>query len=365
MTKHKKGKKQVVVAKQLKPDNYIEKNARKFPLVSCLISTQWKEQGMAVIYVSRRRANGNLIVGNYLVDVFCLGLKNTSYIYDISDSDFDEFVSDYKEKAQLEFEVISSDMAHNVIYGAIEYAEDLGFQPNKAFKVTEFILEPVESIPYIDVEFGRNGRPFYVAGPHDDSLRIVNILSEKLGDDGFDFYDSSDGDDEYADYGDASDEDDASDDEIDFEEVGKEYTKRIEQSYASRRYDSIFDVDDDDIIDFSEAEYKRESAGFEQNSLPFRIDTYLTSVYNELTDAGKKQLDKQIENKAYERFATFLRATAAKDATDDEAKKILESEETKDRVNYALYSFQDFLTTKKAKRASLKDFVLSAYLRLA
>jgi hypothetical protein len=69
----------------------------------------------------------------------------------------------------------------NIIYGGIEYAEDLGFEPHKDFKVTEFLLPPVEEVPFLPIEFGQQGRPYFYAGPHDNIPKIKAILDKSVG----------------------------------------------------------------------------------------------------------------------------------------------------------------------------------------
>ena len=53
------------------------KNAKNYPLHECLIDKEWQDRGLAQILFSRRQPNNKLIFGVYLVDIYCLGLKNT------------------------------------------------------------------------------------------------------------------------------------------------------------------------------------------------------------------------------------------------------------------------------------------------
>lgn len=60
-----------------KNKKFIEEKARSLPIGKCYISRGWKEIGIAEIIITRIRPSGNLIAGFYLVDIFCLGLKET------------------------------------------------------------------------------------------------------------------------------------------------------------------------------------------------------------------------------------------------------------------------------------------------
>lgn len=164
--------------------NYIIKNARKLELFKC-----WKSDtsnGMGHFVVARQRKNGTLVVGVYLVDLSCLGLKGTFY------TEFED-LEDIQEKLLeaeteiLNFEEIEPNLCFNYIYGAIEYAEDLGFQPHKDFKITEYILDDVEDIDFIDIDFGFNGKPLYVAGPDDNVNQILAILNKNVGEGNYEY----------------------------------------------------------------------------------------------------------------------------------------------------------------------------------
>ncbi|MDO5664401.1 MAG: hypothetical protein Q4G63_03980 [Bacteroidia bacterium] len=50
------------MAKQqiLSPENYIRQRARNLPLYKCFINTNWDEQGLAYIVVSRKHITGIL-----------------------------------------------------------------------------------------------------------------------------------------------------------------------------------------------------------------------------------------------------------------------------------------------------------------
>jgi hypothetical protein len=51
-------------------------HADDYPVEACYLNTDWKERGLARIVVTRRQENGRAMVGAFLVDVFCQGLKN-------------------------------------------------------------------------------------------------------------------------------------------------------------------------------------------------------------------------------------------------------------------------------------------------
>ena len=172
---------------QLSPANYIKQAARKVPIYECLINEGWEEGGMAQIFVARKKQHGNIILGIYVVDTFCLGLKNTMFQHNISEYEYEQHKKEVSRNTSMEWEELSPNTCFNIIYGAIEYAEDLGFMPNKDFSTTEYILDDVESLEFEDIEFGRNGKPYYFAGPYDDAKRIIAKLTKAVGEDNFEY----------------------------------------------------------------------------------------------------------------------------------------------------------------------------------
>lgn len=170
----------------LNPKKKIQK-ARQLPIHECLINASWQEGGLATILLSRQQPNGMILFGVYLVDVFCLGLKNTYCNADLSMS---RYTTEVKPKVFQEQNIIECpiELAHQIIYGAIEYAEQFGFWPNKDFKLSRFVLESSQNIELRDeVEFGKDGKPFYISGPDDNARNIIRQLDGAVGRENYDF----------------------------------------------------------------------------------------------------------------------------------------------------------------------------------
>ncbi len=172
--------------KKQSPEKYIITKARELPFHECFINSIWQEKGLATIIISKKQPGGNYIFAMYLVDVYCLGLKNTLFNFNFNEAEYEEM----KERLfQGPDDMVYYDIvkAHNIIYGAIDYAEELGFQPDKHFKITEYLLNPDLIDDEIDeIEFGRDGKPFFIAGPDDNINRIISILERSVGKGNFD-----------------------------------------------------------------------------------------------------------------------------------------------------------------------------------
>lgn len=175
MAKKKTGK----IIQILSPENYIRKKARTLPIYECLVNKEWKEQGAAHVVVARKHVNGHITFCIYLIDLFCLGIKDTHYFFNISELEYQE---KKEEMEELEPEPISYNLAHNIIFAGLRYAAEYGFKPHKDFtSITQYMLdednEDTEDIEFIDIECGKDGQPFFVSGPYDDEVKINQILT--------------------------------------------------------------------------------------------------------------------------------------------------------------------------------------------
>ncbi len=90
----------------------------------------------------------------------------------------------FKEIPYVEF--------HNWIYGAIEFAEEVGIHPCKEFALTRYLLEEDDdNIDLIEYEYGQDGKHFLVCETVDEAKKYMPMLLKNIGDD---FYFMVDGD---------------------------------------------------------------------------------------------------------------------------------------------------------------------------
>ena len=169
---------------QLSPENYIRQKARNLPIDKCLINSNWKTEGLAQIIVSRRHSNGNLTNGIYMVDLLCLGMRDSFCSFNMPESELEELVG----KITGEFEMIEIDytLVHNIIFSAIAYAEDLGFKAHKEFNsLSKYILEEDdEKVELIEIECGMDGKPAFIRTDSFTDAQaesIINQLKKSVG----------------------------------------------------------------------------------------------------------------------------------------------------------------------------------------
>lgn len=213
MSKKKKNNHKKQTPKTVSPKQYIIEAARKVPIYECWYNASFAIQGVSNCIVVRKKENGNFIIGFYLIDAFGLGLKDTFFRHSIKPFEYKDYMQSF-----INIEDATKgdpNFVFNLIYGAIEYAEDIGLEPHKDFEITQYILPPADEIEFEDITFGVNGKPSLVLQPHNAGSIIKKvtaaigegnfhyIISAKSANDLFglseDFYDDDDDDDDYDD----------------------------------------------------------------------------------------------------------------------------------------------------------------------
>ena len=162
----------------------------RFPIYECLVPEELFEIGLGNVIVARKAPYGKIALSPFVVDVFCLGVKNA--FFNVSDED------DYEEDIKVRlieshsgqgFVNIHPSCARKLIEGAVAYAEELGFRPHSDYRNAKGIFGDIDpgACPenYI---YGKGGKPFYLRGPNESpsmTKRIINQLHKKCGKDGY------------------------------------------------------------------------------------------------------------------------------------------------------------------------------------
>jgi hypothetical protein len=163
------------------------RRARGYPVLGCWTQPGWDQSGLAVVVVARRQPDGPVVFGTFLVDYYCLGVKDAYCNADVPNG---RFVNEYLPRMLMDERPleITPDLAHELIYGSIEFAARWGFRPHPDFKLAQQVLDPPEDHPLSDqIQFGKDGKPFYVSGPHDNVNAIMRQLARTAGEGHFDF----------------------------------------------------------------------------------------------------------------------------------------------------------------------------------
>lgn len=141
--------------------------------------------GVATVLVARRERPHRVSVCGYLLDVYCLGVKNTLGPRTMSDSDVGRFVKRYFAIFDEPALPAPPELAHHLVFGAVDYARGLGFEPPLDFPRAAAHLGAWTGSS--DIRFGKDGNPFYVSGPYDDIDKIMRTLAERVGPENYHF----------------------------------------------------------------------------------------------------------------------------------------------------------------------------------
>lgn len=142
-------------------------------------------EGVACVVVARRHRPQRVSVCGYLVDVYCLGVKNALGPQIMNERDLPAF----RRRFFTPFDQVAAplaaplELARHLVYGAADYARRLGFEPAPDFKPAAGHLGPWQQTSAIT--FGRYGVPLYVAGPFDNPTRVIRTLTSSVGDGNF------------------------------------------------------------------------------------------------------------------------------------------------------------------------------------
>jgi hypothetical protein len=193
---------------QLSSEKYIQTRARNLPLYKCFVTKDWQEYGMANVVIMRRHVNGNVTAGLYLVDLFCLGIKDTFYLF----NEPEEKVFERMNIDDSYLQEIDYNTAHNIIYAGHDFALEFDIQPHKNFSITKFILEEDnDAIPVIDIPVGdENGNPHLIVNSSYNYGPALQKLKEHAGEGNYTFTlnDTNFDDEEYNEEEEEYDEDD-------------------------------------------------------------------------------------------------------------------------------------------------------------
>jgi hypothetical protein len=172
------------------------------PLVGCWITRQWSNglvidqrpadwiddkklppmamgAGLASIAVAREHTDTEVSVCGYLVDTYCLGVKNAVPPNIVDRGDLPAFLASFFAAYDTDPLPAPLTLAQDLILGAVDYARSLGFDPHRDFYQAKPHLGAWQ--PTAAIQFGLNGRPYFQQGPYDNPARIMRTLDRSAG----------------------------------------------------------------------------------------------------------------------------------------------------------------------------------------
>lgn len=135
--------------------------------------------GLVSVLVAGRHRYDKVSVCGYLVDVHCLGVKNALGPHVMDEVDLIAFRRQFFDAYVAEPVLAPLELAQQLVFGAVDYARRLGFEPHADYAHTMALLGDPPT--HCDIEFGRDGTPFFVEGPFDDAPQIMRTLDASVG----------------------------------------------------------------------------------------------------------------------------------------------------------------------------------------
>jgi hypothetical protein len=152
---------------------------------------EWRDPGaddgtgglVSAVVARRRRKRRNVTVCVYLVDVYCLGVKNAMGPDDMEDRALRRLTDHVFSGYDAPPVPVPIELVRDLVLGAAEYAHRLGFAPHTDFEQARAHLGPWAGPSA--VTFGCDGKPTYVEGPYDDPSHVLRTLRRAVGRNGF------------------------------------------------------------------------------------------------------------------------------------------------------------------------------------
>jgi hypothetical protein len=163
-----------------------------YPIYECLVPDGLFEIGLGTIVVSRRAPGSTIALGAFVVDVFCLGVKDAFF----SVMDSFKYETHLKQMIKQSHEGQSFKDTHpaevyKLIEGAVAYAAELGFSAHEDYKEAKKIFGEINSdLSHQQFSYGRYGKPFYISGPKENDQKVREIITQlhaKCGAEGFNY----------------------------------------------------------------------------------------------------------------------------------------------------------------------------------
>jgi hypothetical protein len=142
-------------------------------------------EDLVAVVVARDAGRSRVSVCGYLVDVYCLWVKDTIGPRVMTPTRPRSSPRMFYDAYQAAPVAAPLDLAQNLVHGAVQYARTLGFDPAPDFDATKDQLGPWSGQGAIT--FGRDGKPFFIQGPHDNTALVVSRLRRSVGPDNFEY----------------------------------------------------------------------------------------------------------------------------------------------------------------------------------
>jgi hypothetical protein len=143
---------------------------------------------MGNLVFSRLLPDGRIAMGVFLLDVFCLGVKN-AFVAIVPKVEYAMRRNNWSSAEN--FKPMQPACFRKLVEGGVAYAQDLGFSPHEDYAVANQIFGDVPATDCsTHFKYGHDGKPFYISGPNDTAIKVQTILDQlqrRVGPGNFDY----------------------------------------------------------------------------------------------------------------------------------------------------------------------------------
>lgn len=155
------------------------------PIVDCLINEEFEEQGIGGVLIGRKSNSSECVFAVFLVDKYCMGVKD-AYAKVLTVGEYRQNVERFSEQGARPLDPPS---ARRLIEDSVAYAREIGLFPHPDYRKVRPVLNGIDPDQARETfEMGKDGKPYFVAGPHQsqsESRRIIETLHAKCGPGGY------------------------------------------------------------------------------------------------------------------------------------------------------------------------------------
>jgi len=132
------------------------------------------EAGIGQVVVTRFKASGASETGVFLVDVYCLGVKNGFFVKS-EPGEYETLLQ--RMFAESEPVPLGAPCARKLVESSVAYAAKLGIPPHRDYKKACRVLGGINARDCeTEFVFGKDGKPFYMQGPNDSPAFVRKVL---------------------------------------------------------------------------------------------------------------------------------------------------------------------------------------------
>jgi hypothetical protein len=162
--------------------------AANAPIQHCFLTESVFDIGMGTLVLARGATPHHLAVSAFLIDVFCLGIKDVMF-ESVEREDFEMYID--TADAGSPMVPVDPNYARKLLRDLAAWSQSIGFAPHRDFAAVERVFGDVSAdASDAGFRFGHDGKPVYIPGPNDTTALIqrrIEQLRKSLGDDGFVF----------------------------------------------------------------------------------------------------------------------------------------------------------------------------------